>query len=213
MTSSDLDLTLPAKTRIYQADLSLLDSLSPLKSSQGVLFVCRISFAARDNTQAYIDSFRSGTHILLDRVQDPGNVGTIIRSAHAFGINSILLTADCADIYNPKTIRATMGAIFKQKVYYTCLDDLKSIKEAGVKFIGTSSDIGAKHPDKDDLINSIIMFGNEGQGLQDHLLDLCDDMISIPLSENCESLNVAIAASIIMWETSKGSKKKNTRTL
>jgi len=193
LTSESLEHSLPSSTKVYHAQDSLIDSLSPLKNSQGLLFVCR-------TPQASDHTFHSGTHILLDRVQDPGNVGTIIRSAYAFGVESILLTEGCADIYNLKTMRASMGAVFKQKIYLTCLLELHEFKESGVKVIGASNDSGSKDIKHANLKNAIIILGSEGQGIAESLLELCDEKIRIPIKPDCESLNVATAASIIMWE-------------
>ena len=195
---------LPEGTRVFDVSDDILDSLSALKNSQDVLFVCKMP----DNTDV---NYQIGTHILLDNIQDPGNVGTIIRSAYAFGIESVILTESSADPYNPKAIRASMGAIFKQLVNILTPEALISLKQSGVRFIGTSSDRG--FPEKTvvplretlklNLNNSIIMFGNEGNGISEDMLALCDEMVTIPLATDCESLNVAAAASIIMWEVKK----------
>jgi len=140
-----------------------------------------------------------GTHILLDSVQDPGNVGTIIRCANAFGIESVILAGASADVYNPKTIRATMGAIFKQNFYYLNRIEIADMKESGVKFIGTSNKDDAADIRNTDLNDAVIIMGNEGKGISDSLFSCCSEIIKIPLSPDCESINVASAASIIMW--------------
>jgi len=204
-TSSPITLPLPENTRVFDIGSDILDSLSALKNSQDVLFVCK----KPANTDV---DYQIGTHILLDNIQDPGNVGTIIRSAYAFGIESVILTESCADLYNPKAIRASMGAIFKQTVNILTQEALLSLKQSGVRFTGTSSDRGL--PDKTlvplrealklNLNNAIIMFGNEGKGISEDVLAFCDDMITIPLAADCDSLNVAVAASIIMWEVKGG---------
>ena len=196
ITSKDITQVLPEKTRIYHASNDLIDSLSPLKNSQGLLFTCNIP----PDTDC---DFLTGTHILLDNIQDPGNAGTIIRSAHAFGIKSIILTKNSVDIYNPKTIRATMGAIFTQKIYVMNMEEIKKIKQTGANLIGTSNEKTSTDITKVKLSNSIIIFGNEGQGISNELLAQCDILVRIPLLNNCESLNVAIAAAIIMWENKR----------
>jgi len=193
LTSEELEFSFPESTRLYSASESLIDSLSPLKNSQGVLFVCKTF------TQQKSD-FSSGTHIMLDNIQDPGNVGTIIRSAYAFGIKSVILTGDSADLFNLKTIRASMGAIFKQDINILTSQEIVQLKEDGVRFIGTSGAHGSVDINSADLKNSIIILGNEGQGISKELLDICYEVVKIPLVPDCESLNVAVAASIIMWE-------------
>jgi len=197
LCSTDLDLELPVTTKVYHVSDSIIDSLSPLRNSREVLFVCRIPG---------FEEFKydSGTHILLDTIQDPGNVGTITRSALAFGIDSIVLSEGSSDIYNPKTVRASMGAVFKQRINTKSYKDIYKLKETGLRFLGTTNNANTKDITKVSLKNVIIVLGNEGQGISPDILDLCDDMITIPLGPECESLNVAAAASIIMWEISKG---------
>jgi len=194
LTTEPLEYLFPENTYIYLTHDTLIDSISPLQSSQGLLFVCRIPKAAECD-------FRTGTHILLDNIQDPGNVGTILRTAHAFGIKSVILNEGSADVYNPKTIRASMGAVFKQLFIHKNSDGIRKLKKDGVRFIGTSSDYSSINIEDVDLSDSIIIFGNEGQGISDDLLSLCDEVMTIPLAPDCESINVAAAASIVMWET------------
>jgi len=196
ITSKKIQSTVPSNIQVYLADDDLLNSLSPLKSSPGILFVCKFP-------QICDFTAGSGTHILLDSVQDPGNVGTIIRSAYSFGLGSIITNEGSADIYNPKTIRASMGAIFKQPIYHIDTINLTKLKLCGTKIIGTSNDKNCTDIVNADLSNSVIILGNEGQGVSKELLALCDEMITIPLSSSFDSLNVAIAASIIMWEAVK----------
>jgi len=195
LTAAVLPFDLPDNTRVYQAENSLIDSISPLRNSQGLLFTCRIPKICDCD-------YHTGIHVLLDGIQDPGNVGTIIRSAGAFGIQSVLLSEGSADPYNPKAIRASMGAIFKQHHRTIKLDEIQKLKQKGAKLIGASNDRNCIEVTKADLENSIIVLGSEGQGISDSIFELCDEMITIPLSPDCESLNVAAAASIIMWEAS-----------
>jgi len=200
-SSSPITLPLLEGRRVFDVSSDILNSLSPLKNSQDVLFVCKMP----DNIDV---DYQTGTHILLDNVQDPGNVGTIIRSAYAFGIESVILTESCADPYNPKAIRASMGALFRQCVNKLTLEELISLEQSGARFIGTSSDgcfpdktiVSLRETLKLNLNNAIIMFGNEGSGISEDMLALCSEMVTIPLSADCDSLNVAVAASIIMWE-------------
>ncbi len=137
--------------------------------------------------------------LFLDGVQDPGNVGTIIRSAVAFNIDTIILR-NCCDVYNDKVIRSSMGMIFHINLIevsdYNLMIELKKSHQ----LIGT--DANAKKSLKDLVIKSkfVIIMGSEGRGIEKELLDLCDEMISIPIKDNCESLNVAIATSIILYK-------------
>jgi TrmH family RNA methyltransferase len=200
LTTECLEYTFPDYTRVYLAHKDLIDSISPLQTSQGLLFAGRIP---GENDCGY----STGTHILLDSIQDPGNVGTIIRTALAFGIKSVILTEETADIYNPKTVRASMGAVFKQHLKIKAVNEITELKKSGVRFIGTSNDSASIDIKLTNLNNSIIILGNEGQGISDNLLSLCDEVITIPLAQGCESLNVAAAAAIVMWEARLGSRE------
>ena len=194
LTTESLDYIFPEHTCVYLTQDNIIDSISPLQTSQGLLFVCRMP-------QSSECDLHTGTHLLLDNIQDPGNVGTILRSALAFGIKSVILTEGCADIYNPKTLRASMGATFKQQIISKDINELTELKKSDVRLIGTSSDSTSVNISKADFSNSIIILGNEGQGISNELLSLCDEIVTIPLSPACESINVAAAASIIMWES------------
>ena len=196
ITASDLPFALPAKTRLYRAEQTLIDSISPLKTAQDTLFVCKIPETGE--VSDFSENI-TGTHILLDNVQDPGNVGTIIRTANAFGIKSVILTGNCADPYNPKTIRASMGASFRQKVYRLEQDELIMLRENGARFIGAVPGENSEDISDVSLKNSIIAIGNEGTGLSDEVLSLCETRVRIPISPDCDSLNAAAAAAIIMW--------------
>ena len=196
LTSTDIPFALSVDSKVYYAARDIIDSLSPLQNSQGVLFTSKIP---QKNSLETISALK-GTHILLDGVQDPGNVGTIIRTASAFGIRSVILTGGCADPYNPKTIRATMGAIFKQVLFNVSSSKLDVLRESGRKIIGTVLDGDCSDISEINLKDAIIAIGNEGCGLSSRMLSLCSEKIKIPILPECESLNAAIAAAIIMWE-------------
>jgi len=222
LASSHIPFPLPLNTRVHFADRSLVDYVSPLTNSQGILFTCKFPQAAHNdkadeyyhgnnddssenshensdgNTSEYNDDY-TGTHVLLDGVQDPGNVGAIIRTANAFGIRSVMLTGDCADPYNPKTIRATMGAIFRQKICIISVSELADLKDKGLRFIGSASHEQSKNVSMVKLSGSIIAIGSEGRGLSGDVLALCDEIVRIPIMPECESLNAAIAAAIIIY--------------
>jgi TrmH family RNA methyltransferase len=197
LTAESIPFPLPAETKLYNTSHSIIESISPLQNAQKTLFICKIKPINIDT-----DTF-CGTHVLLDKVQDPGNVGTVVRSAFAFGFDSVILTDGCADLYNPKTIRASMGATFKQKVICLDLAQLASLKENGVKFIGAVAAEESLSIKDVKLSNSVIVIGNEGQGISDEIHNLCEVHVKVPINPNCESLNAAVAASILMWEAAK----------
>lgn len=190
ITSGHIPFPLPVDTRVFLADEGLINSISPLKTAQSVLFSCRIPVQ---------EPFSGGTSVLLDGLQDPGNVGTILRTANAFGIDNVILTGSCADIYNPKTVRATMGAIFRQKVCRLNASELSELKDSGVRFVGSA--LGEASADISDvnLRGAVVAIGSEGKGISAEVLELCEQRVVIPIVPECESLNAAVAAGIIMW--------------
>ena len=195
LTASRVVFPLQLDTRLHYTERNLIDSLSPLKHAQDTLFACKIQHADA--------AFEPGAHILLDGVQDPGNVGTIIRTANAFGIKSVILADGCADPYNPKSVRASMGAIFRQKIRFAGASDLIALKENGIRFVGAAIGGGCLDVSELDLKDTIIAIGSERRGLSKEVLSLCDERLTIPMSPECESLNASVAAAIIMWEASK----------
>ena len=144
--------------------------------------------------------------VILESLRDPGNVGAIIRNAAAFGIDRLIFSSDCADIYSLKVIRAAMGAVFKVRI--DIVDDfkgaIKSIKNCGKKVLGAALNQDSLVLGKYELnTQDAVIIGNEGHGLSEETLELCDNTLFIPMNENTESLNAAIATAIIMWEFSK----------
>ncbi len=139
--------------------------------------------------------------LMLDDIQDPGNLGTIIRSAVAFKINTIILSDKCADIYSSKVIRASQGMIFKANIVNADLLEMTfMLKKQGFKIMGTKVTGGSDLKKLEKAEKFVIIMGNEGNGVKNELLSLCDEYIYIKMSEACESLNVAIATSIILYE-------------
>lgn len=142
--------------------------------------------------------------LVLDDVQDPGNLGTIIRSAVAFNIDTIILSPDTVDLYNEKVIRASEGMIFNlnfvKKDLKLAIEDLK---KDNYQIIGTNVQKGELLKNISFSAKTGIIMGNEGRGMNQSLLDYCDNLAYIPISNSCESLNVAIAASIIFYEINR----------
>lgn len=141
-----------------------------------------------------------GNLLILDGIQDPGNLGTIIRSAVAFGIDTIILSNDTVDLYNTKTIRSSEGMLFNINFIKTDLNDF--INRIKKDYLILTTNVKNGKNIKDISINKpyAIIMGNEGNGVKDSIASLSNDTIYIPMSKNCESLNVAIATSIILYE-------------
>jgi len=177
----------------FLADSELFDYASPMKNSPGPLFTVKIP--AQDTCSELKNA------IILETVQDPGNVGTVIRTANAFGIDAVILTGDCADLYNPKTVRSTMGAIFRQRVLSVPVSEVKNILK--IPLYGAALHHDSALLTELDVKNSAVAVGSEGKGLSEELLSLCDKTVFIPMQPDSESLNAAVAASVIMWEISR----------
>lgn len=142
----------------------------------------------------------NGNIIMLDNLQDPGNLGTIIRSAVAFNINTIIISDDSVDLYNPKVVRATEGMIFNLNIIRRNLKEvIPVLKRQGYKIVGTLVDAGKDIKDIDKN-NICVVIGNEGNGIKEETKNMCDEFTNIKISDNCESLNAGVAASIIMYE-------------
>lgn len=149
--------------------------------------------------------------LLLESVRDAGNLGTIIRCARAFAIDRLVISSDCADLYNSKTIRAAMGALFTQNI-----NIVESIPEAvgelrvmGYRIFAAALDKGARELGSFELEEGdAILVGNEGHGLTSEAKSACDESVFIPMEQSSESLNAAIAASVCMWELYKAKKEK-----
>lgn len=145
----------------------------------------------------------AGNVLLLDSIQDPGNVGTIIRSAVAFNIDTIILGNNTVDIYNEKVLRASEGMIFNINIIKKDLiTTIKELKEDGYKIIGTNVHNG-KCVDEVKCDKYALLVGNEGSGVSNDLLDVCDEYVYINMNKNCESLNVGVATGIMLYELNK----------
>ncbi len=143
---------------------------------------------------------------MLEAVRDPGNLGTIIRSAAAFGIDTLVLSSDCADIYNSKVLRGAMGALFKTKI--VVLDDIcvgiDFLKSQGRHVYASALDKNAKRLDGVTLDRTdVVIVGNEGHGLSKRVMDEATSNLYIPMEDGSESLNAGVAASVIMWSAYK----------
>lgn len=139
--------------------------------------------------------------LILDDIQDPGNLGTIIRSSVAFGVSTIVLSKGCADVYSDKVIRASQGMIFKVNIIRSDIKEIvNKLKAEDYKILGTKVDGGKEIKSVSKSEKFAIIMGNEGNGVSKEILNMCDEYIYIPMNKNCESLNVGVATSIILYE-------------
>ena len=192
------DLQHPAQ---YCAERALLDYVSPLKTAASVIFSVKMKQWPEADP---------GRTLVLETIQDPGNLGTILRTANALGIDTVILTGDCADVYNPKTIRAGMGAVFRQRWLSMERDAMKSYLNAnGLQLCGAALSERSTDIRRMDLRSAAVAIGSEGRGLSAQLLSMCEQELIIPMRPQCESLNAAVAAAIVMWELGKQTEEGN----
>lgn len=173
---------------------ALSEYISDTKTPQGMFAaVCKPEKRLPENSRRLV---------ILDGVQDPGNVGTIIRTAEAFGIDGAVLLSGCADVWAPKTLRAAMGSAFRLPVVCCSVGELSRYTE-GFTLYGAMLDDSAKRlgetvfPDK-----TAVVIGSEGRGISPEVVEICDKKIYIPI-KGAESLNAAMAATVLLWELSK----------
>ncbi len=181
--------------RLVEVPEDVMRSISPMEAPQGTLFTARLP----DTTLP--ESLAGRRYLVLEGVQDPGNVGTILRTADAFEADGLILLEGCADLYNPKTVRSSMGAVFRCPAWNSTLERLLPLlSAAGLPLLGAALRSDTVDAREADLTRAAILIGSEGRGLSRAALSACGKTIRIPMGGRCESLNAAIAASILLWE-------------
>lgn len=184
--------------QVYEVTPDVLLKLTDEKSPEGIVTVAK-KLPPRPEP-SLSGNFRA---LLLSSIRDPGNVGTIIRSARALGLDRIYLSSDCANVYSPKTLRATMGMLFSQpfEIVGDELALIDRLRGSGCAVYAAALGRDAMRLGSFKLPRSTcFVVGNEGHGLSDELISACDGCVIIPMAEGCESLNAAAAATILTWE-------------
>lgn len=180
----------------------VMNAMSDTRTPQGVLAVAR----QRSHTlEEMLGAKGPACLLLLETLQDPGNLGTILRAGEGAGITGLVMNRECADIYSPKVIRSTMGSILRVPFVYA--DDFEAaarrVKEAGIRLFAAHLE-GAKDYDREDYRGNVgFIIGNEGSGLTAQTAALADACIKIPMAGQVESLNAAVAAAVLMYETAR----------
>lgn len=186
---------LPAGVRVVEVPEDVMSSISPMEAPQGALFT------ARRRSQSMPEQLTGLRYLALEGVQDPGNVGTILRTADAFEADGLFLLEGCADLYNPKTVRASMGALFRLPAWHGTLTELLSLlRGAQLPLYGAALREDTLDVRQVDLRRGAVLVGSEGRGLSEAALAACDRTIKIPMGSRCESLNAAVAAATLLWE-------------
>lgn len=193
---------------LYTVSDDVFAKLTDEQSPEGIITVCENlkSISKTDDFDALLPDLGGKCVLMLESVRDAGNMGTILRSAKAFGMDALVISSDCADLYNPKTIRAAMGALFTQKI--VVVDDIsatvKALRQNGARVFAAALEKNAKKLGSFELQKGdVIVIGNEGHGLSKETIDACDECLYIPMESGSESLNASIAASVCMWELYK----------
>lgn len=189
---------LPETVRQVEVPAELLKSVAPTQTPQGVLFLCALPEETLE--------LAGERYLVLDGLQDPGNVGTLWRTADAFGADGLILLPGCADPYSPKTLRATMGACFRLPIWETGLEDcLERLGKAGLPLYAAALREDTLDLRETDLTRAAVVIGSEGKGVSQAVLAASAGTIRIPMRARCESLNAAAAGAVILWELGKKS--------
>ena len=190
----------------------LFFKMSDEKAPEGVITVAKAPLdihkhvSADEKGEFSILPEKSEKVFILESIRDPGNLGTIIRTAASLGIDRVVMTSDCADIYNSKTIRGAMGALFMQRTDIVkegqTENYISALRRDGRRVFAAALRDDAEKIGKIELLPSdVFVIGNEGHGISEETITACNGSVIIPMREGCESLNAAMAAGILMWET------------
>ena len=193
--TDDVQITLPEGVRVVRVTQEIMEYISPMQTPQGALFLCRLPEKAPFVPRAGM--------LVLDGIQDPGNLGTILRTADALEVPVVLLEG-CADPYSHKVVRSSMGAVFRTPVVQSTWQQVKeACKVAGVPVAVTALSDRAEDLRNAPVDAMAVVIGSEGQGVRKEILEEADRELIIPMNPRCESLNAAVAATIVMWQMKK----------
>lgn len=193
--SDGVEAQVPDGVRVVRVPQEIMEYISPMQTPQGALFLCRLP-----EKKEFVPKVGM---LLLDGIQDPGNLGTILRTADALEVPVVLLEG-CADPYSHKVVRASMGAAFRMEIVQT---DWKTVsaacKEKGIPVAVTALSERSEDIRAAALSDMAVVIGSEGQGVRREILEAADQQLIIPMNQRCESLNAAVAATIVMWQMKK----------
>ena len=190
--SDEIQAGLPERVRLVRVPGDVMESISPMASPQGAVFLCRLPektpFCPKPGS------------LILDGIQDPGNLGTILRTADALDVPVTLLEG-CADPYSHKVVRSSMGAVFRTPVITASWEQVRAAcQAAGIPIAVTALEEGAVDIRQAALSKMAVVIGSEGQGVRREIMEAAEHKLIIPMNPHCESLNAAVAAAITMWQ-------------
>ncbi len=190
--SDGVQADVPDHVRLIRVPEDVMESVSPMATPQGAVFLCRLPERMPFVPKAPM--------LLLDGIQDPGNLGTILRTADAMNVPVCLLEG-CADPYSNKVVRASMGAVFRTPVVQAAWEEARAaLQAAGIPVAVTALNERAQDIRRADIQKMALVIGSEGQGVRPAVLEQADEALIIPMNPRCESLNAAVAAAIAMWQ-------------
>ena len=195
--SDGVEAEVPDHVRLVRVPRDVMASISPMETPQGALFLCRIpekqNFSPRPSM------------LLLDGIQDPGNLGTILRTADALNVPAVLMEG-CADPWSHKVVRSSMGAVFRTQVLQADWQQVReACREAKIPVAVTALTDRASDIRRADVSQMAVVIGSEGQGVRREILQQADAELIIPMNAHCESLNAAVAATVVMWQMAEKS--------
>jgi len=179
---------------------NLFDVIAQTETSQGIIAIVE---KRKYGAEEFFDKCNSGNILVLDRLQDPGNIGTLIRTADAAGYKGVICLKGTGDVFSPKVVRAAAGSLFRMPILFvdTAEEVLELVKSRGKKIVSTCFDADVDYFDVDLKTNIALLIGNEGQGLSERLITGADVKVKIPMSPSVDSLNAAVAGGILMYES------------
>ena len=193
--SDGVEAQVPEHVRVIRVPEDVMESISPMNAPQGALFLCRFPEKTPFAPQKGM--------LILDGIQDPGNLGTMLRTADALDIPVCLLEG-CADPYSHKVVRSSMGAVFRTPVVQSDWENVHTAcRNAGIPVTVTALSDRAVDLRTADVSQMAVVIGSEGQGVRKEILEAADAELIIPMNPHCESLNAAVAATIVMWQMKK----------
>lgn len=195
--------SIPSCDTVYKLTDKLFDEIKLTVNSQGIMAVCKMF-----DTDFDTSFFSKDLIVYLDGIQDPGNMGTIIRTCDASGVGGIILSPYCADVFNPKVVRSTMASLFNVDMAVCDKEILHTLKENGFTVFATSLDESITYYDADFSQKTVIVIGNEANGVREDVLEISDHNIKIPMVGKAESLNAAVATGITLYEVLRQRRKK-----
>ena len=190
--SDGVEAELPSYVEVIRVPEEIMEYISPMETPQGALFLCALPAPT-------VFTPKPGM-LVLDGIQDPGNLGTILRTADALDVPVVLLEG-CADPYSHKTVRASMGAVFRVQPVQSTWEQVRMLcTQANIQVAVTALSDRARDIRESDLATMAVVIGSEGRGVRPEILEQADAQLIIPMNAHCESLNAAVAATIVMWQ-------------